>query len=79
MRQTLMAAALVLPLAATLPANASSPAPQSPAPGRVLDANALLQPAYHPASRCGAWRRECAARWGWGTWRFHRCMGWRGC
>jgi hypothetical protein len=28
---------------------------------------------------CGGWRRECAARWGWRTPGFFRCMGRRGC
>ncbi len=28
---------------------------------------------------CRSWRHECAARWGWGTWRFRRCMNIHGC
>jgi hypothetical protein len=30
-------------------------------------------------SRCRAWRRECAARWGWGGRRFRRCVWRHGC
>ena len=29
--------------------------------------------------RCSAWRNECAARWGWGGWRFQRCIARHGC
>ena len=29
--------------------------------------------------RCRHWRHECASRWGWGTWRFHRCLRNHGC
>lgn len=30
-------------------------------------------------NRCHAWRRECADRWGWGGWRFRRCLDRHGC
>lgn len=77
MKRLMMSAALGLLAAAGICATAqAAPAPsQSPMPWQATAGHMLLQPAYHPASRCGAWRRECAARWGWGTWRFHRCMG----
>ena len=29
--------------------------------------------------RCRYWRNVCAARWGWGTPRFHLCIGRRAC
>lgn len=29
--------------------------------------------------RCGAWRRECAYRWGWGGPGFRRCLWRHGC
>jgi hypothetical protein len=29
--------------------------------------------------RCKRVRRRCAHRWGWGTWRYHRCRVNRGC
>jgi hypothetical protein len=47
--------------------------PQSPLPSVAAEQN-LLQPVHYPNWRCRAWRRECAVRWGWGTWRFNRCM-----
>ena len=28
---------------------------------------------------CRAWRHECAARWGWGTYGFNRCLWRHGC
>ncbi len=28
---------------------------------------------------CVRWRHECAHRWGWGTWRFRRCLTGHGC
>ena len=28
---------------------------------------------------CRGWRRECASRWGWGGWRFRRCLARHGC
>ena len=35
---------------------------------------------YGPGYRyCGGWRHECAARWGWGTRGFHRCLWRHGC
>jgi hypothetical protein len=29
--------------------------------------------------RCRYWRRECAHRWGWGGWRYRRCLIRHGC
>jgi hypothetical protein len=58
-------------------AQAAPVAPQS-APLSVT-AHDLLQPVHYPYWRCRAWRRECAVRWGWGTWRFQRCMARHAC
>ncbi|MDX2289814.1 MAG: hypothetical protein NW217_13455 [Hyphomicrobiaceae bacterium] len=30
-------------------------------------------------NRCRIWRHECADRWGWGGWRFRRCLRNHGC
>lgn len=30
-------------------------------------------------SHCAYWRGICADRWGWGTWRYRRCMFRHGC
>lgn len=29
--------------------------------------------------RCSAWRDECGDRWGYGSWRYDRCLARRGC
>ncbi|MFA5950544.1 MAG: glycosyl hydrolase family 5 [Hyphomicrobium sp.] len=34
---------------------------------------------HRHGGRCQAWRHECADRWGWGTWRFRRCVIAHGC
>lgn len=28
---------------------------------------------------CFRWRQVCASRWGWGNWRFRRCLRLHGC
>jgi hypothetical protein len=28
---------------------------------------------------CWRWRNTCTDRWGWGTWRYRRCLGFHGC
>jgi hypothetical protein len=30
-------------------------------------------------NRCVRWRHNCANRWGWGSWRFRRCVRHHGC
>ena len=55
----------------------ATPAGHSPAP--AIAVQDLLQPVHYPYYRCRAWRRECAARWGWGGWRYARCMRRHGC
>ncbi|TMJ75225.1 MAG: glycosyl hydrolase family 5 [Alphaproteobacteria bacterium] len=71
-----LAAGLVLAAATLVPAGASAAAPQSPLPGVTAD-NSLVQKAQW--GYCHGWRRECAARWGWRTPGFFRCMGRHGC
>ncbi len=72
------AAAAVFAL--TLPFSAqAAPVPSPNLAGLELLVPSLSQKAYHPASRCGHWRRTCAYRWGFGTWRYRRCMRWHGC
>lgn len=56
---------------AAMPAGAV-PLPQSSAP-QSLATNVD----WH--SRCVSWRHECARRWGWGTWRYRRCVVLHGC
>jgi hypothetical protein len=37
----------------------------------------LVQPARY--GRCIEWRHICADRWGWGSWRFRRCLRLHAC
>jgi len=76
-------AAGLLAVAALAPIGASAAAPQSPIPAVVAPAvfpdGALIQKAQWGWGRCHAWRRECAARWGWRTPGFFRCLARHGC
>ena len=76
----LLAAGLVL-AAATLAPAASAAAPQSPIPAVFAADGGLIQKAQWGwgYGRCHAWRRECAARWGWRTPGFFRCLARHGC
>jgi hypothetical protein len=73
-----LAAGLVLMAATFPPAGASAAtAAQSPLPGVISTDGSLVQKAQW--GYCHGWRRECAARWGWRTPGFFRCMGRHGC
>src|SRR5215467_14467036 len=76
-----LAAGLVLAAASLAPVGASAAAPQSPIPAGVAADGGLIQNAQWGwgYGRCHAWRRECAARWGWRTPGFFRCLGRHGC
>jgi hypothetical protein len=69
-----LAAGLIVAAAAFAPQIASA-APQSRLPG--LSDSSLLQQAQY--GRCRYWHRECAARWGWRTHRYFRCLARHGC
>ncbi len=74
-----LAAGLVLAAATLAPISASATtAPQSPVPGTFAVDGSLVQKAQF-YGRCRAWRQECAARWGWRSPQFFRCMGRHGC
>jgi hypothetical protein len=77
--KTLAAAGAFVALAmlAPLPSHAAVVAPSKPA-AAAADSS-LLHQVHRPGVRCWAWRKECAARWGWGTWRFRRCLARHGC
>ena len=34
---------------------------------------------YRRYNSCHFWRNECGDRWGWGTWRYRRCVRNHGC
>jgi hypothetical protein len=83
----------VLAVAAALAAGAAfashvTPAAAVPAAGSqqsvVTDGSSLVEQVHRRRywrypGRCFAWRHECADRWGWGTWRFERCLARHGC
>ena len=72
-----LAAGLVLMAATLAPTGVSAAmAPQSPLPGVTIEGS-LVQKAQW--GYCHGWRRECAARWGWRTPGFFRCMARHGC
>ena len=74
-----LAAGLVLAAATLAPISASATtAPQSPVPGTFAIDGSLVQKAQF-YGRCRSWRHECAARWGWRSPQFFRCMGRHGC
>jgi hypothetical protein len=73
-----LAAGLVLAAATLAPVGAFAVAPQSPLPSLVAVDGSFVQKAQF-YGRCRAWRQECAARWGWRSPQFFRCMGRHGC
>ena len=94
LRKLSFSAALLVAIALS-PSMAASPtsAPQSLLPGTGAFEDGLVhqvQEGYRNEkyqygrfggyySRCHYRRRECARRWGWGTWRYRRCVHWLLC
>ncbi|WP_020086740.1 hypothetical protein [Hyphomicrobium zavarzinii] len=85
MKLKALAVASVLAAAATFAPHAASAA-SLPAPAaqqsRIADGG-LLQDVghrrWHHANRCRIVRHECADHFGWGSWRFRRCVMRHGC
>jgi hypothetical protein len=69
----------LLVMAAALASTCASAASlqQSKLPGVIAADGSLVQKTQW--GYCHGWRRECAARWGWRTPQFFRCMGRHGC
>lgn len=69
-----------LALAAGVAACAFAFTPQSAAAAPVPPFSSAISEAaadnslVQSAQSCRAWNRICANRWGWGTWRYRRCM-----
>jgi hypothetical protein len=68
--------------AAATPSQAAQLAPLQPL--SLVKSQSLAQPAgyyrwRHHRGYCVRWRHRCAHRWGWGTWRFRRCVVNHGC
>jgi hypothetical protein len=74
-RLTLAASVAALTALACLagPAAAAPAGPMTPIP----DGFSQIVPVQ--GGYCRGWARECASRWGWGSWRFQRCMRNHGC
>jgi hypothetical protein len=81
MRKALLAAAgfACLAIGSASGANAA-PAALTLLPN--IETRSLAEPvAYRTryVNHCVRWRHECRQRWGFGTWRFRRCMSIHGC
>lgn len=73
MTKTSLALAALVAIGAAGSANATPLASSKPMQSYAAQ-NSGLEQVYWGAGRCKAWRHECAERWGWGTWRFKRCL-----
>lgn len=69
------AVAVLAMFAASAPAGAAPIAPQSK-PIVLETAGDVQLVAYR---YCRSWRFECSRRWGWGGWRYQRCLRLKGC
>ena len=69
-----LAAAIAGPLAVADQAGAASLPKLAP----IAGGQSLGEPVQY-RNYCHRWRRECAHRWGWGGWRYRRCLSIRGC
>jgi hypothetical protein len=62
---------------AVSPSQAAPAAPQVPLLQHIQSSQTLVQDVgwrRRHWNRCRHWRNTCARRWGWGTWRFRRCV-----
>lgn len=76
-KMTLAAGLLALgTLAAPQFASAATLAPGASQPTTSVDSLLVEKVQF---GGCRAWRHECARRWGWGGWRFRRCLARHGC
>jgi hypothetical protein len=81
MRIAPLLAGAVLALAFAGPATPSMAAPAVPNMS-VADTGSGVDLVYwrgRYVGHCVRWRHICADRWGWGTWRFRRCLHLHGC
>ena len=72
-------AAGLLALAATFAPVSAATMPQSRIGNVAADVGALLQKAQWGHRHCRYWHDECAARWGWRTRMYYRCLARHGC
>lgn len=74
MNKALLAAAM---LALATPAGAATSAQALPRLDTMAPQSLVEKAGWR--GHCSRWRHICADRWGWGTWRFRRCMVLHGC
>lgn len=75
MRRSMLLAALAVAAIGTL--GSANAAPLVRPEGLATGTGIVEQTQYRPY--CGRWRAECARRWGFGGWRYRRCLTIRGC
>jgi hypothetical protein len=73
-----VAAALAAGVALTSPL-ATAGSLSAPGAAAAPPASASLMQEVSYRGYCFRWRNICADRWGWGTWRFYRCLRIHGC
>lgn len=79
MRLKTLALAAVLAAGAALAPHVASANVLPPAKAAQSVAGTDSSMVQEASRRCWFWRNECAARWGWGNWRFRRCLWRHGC
>ena len=77
MRKSILVALCLAGMAAPL-GSAGVQAASLPKLAPIASEASAVEP-VHYYGYCRSWRHECAARWGWGTWRYRRCLSIRGC
>lgn len=77
MRLAPLLAASVVAIGLSVVATSSQAAPLTPLKG--LETNQSLATTVDFRRYCWRWRNICSNRWGWGGWRFRRCMVRHGC
>lgn len=76
LKQMTLAAGL-LTLGALAVPQMSLAASFSPVPGIAGGDTSVVETVQY--GRCRAWHHECAQRWGWGGWRYRRCLARHAC
>ena len=76
MRRSLLVATCLLGLAGTIGVTDTNAAGLPRLDGIAVGSAVQTVQGY---GYCRRLRNDCAHRWGWGTWRFNRCVNSRGC
>jgi hypothetical protein len=78
MRQLLVLASAIALVTATVALSESQAAPVQGV-SSLGDVHQTLIEKTGYRFHCWRWHHICAGRWGWGTWRLHRCLVIHGC